>query len=259
MGETAHAAAFFDLDRTLIRGSSAFTIGLEAWRHDLLSLPTLARAAVDAALFAIFGASDAKSEATRDRLLAGGAGRRVDEVVDALADDVVGRLIPKVRPEASALLGLHGSVGHHRYIVSAAPQQLTDLLAEALGLEGSIGTRPEIDHGHYTGRLTGRFVYGSAKADAVSEFATNHAYDLDASYAYSDSASDLPLLETVGNPIAVNPDRDLRARARTRGWPTVTFHTGQTVRRLGQAAGLTTLGAAATVGYLIGRHNTTGP
>ncbi len=250
---SAHAAAFFDLDRTLISGASAFAFGIAAWRNDFLPTADLLGDAASALIFRLTGGSDERSEATRDRILEAVAGHDVDELL-SLGSDVVPQLLAKVRPEAKGLLDMHADAGRDRFIVSATPQELTDALAEALDLEGSIGTRSEIVDGRYTGRLDGPFVYGEGKAEAVEKLAAERGYDLRLSYAYSDSASDLPMLELVGHPVAVNPDRTLESVAHQRGWPIVIFarRTKQVVKistALTGAAGL----AAAT--YALGRRH----
>lgn len=246
-------AAFFDLDRTLISGASTFTFGMAAWRNDLVSPGELLGDAVNAAIFRLTGGSDERSEATRERILSAVAGRRVDELT-SLADDVVPALLAKVRPESQGLLEMHAEAGRDRFIVSATPQELTDPLAESLGLEGSIGTSSEIVDGCYTGELAGPFVYGAGKAEAVEKLAAEHGYDLRLSYAYSDSSSDLPMLELVGHPVAVNPDRSLESVAHQRGWPIVVFS------RKAKRVVKTTTATAAAIGlasgtYLLGRRH----
>jgi HAD superfamily hydrolase (TIGR01490 family) len=218
----ARAAAFFDLDRTLISGSSAFAFGLAAWRNDFVPTRELVGDATNAFVFRLAGGSDARSEATRERILSAVAGHEVDELM-RLGEDVVPQLLAKVRPEAQSLLEMHAEAGRDRFIVSATPQELTDRLAEALGMEGSVGTRSEVVDGRYTGRLDGPFVYGQGKAEAVEKLAAERGYDLRLCFAYSDSSSDLPLLELVGHPVAVNPDRSLESVAYQRGWPIVVF------------------------------------
>ncbi|MFN2556980.1 MAG: HAD family hydrolase [Nitriliruptorales bacterium] len=249
----ARAAAFFDLDRTLISGASAFAFGVAAWRKGMVPARELFRNATGALVFRLIGGSDERSEATRDRILQAVAGQRVEDLV-ALGDEVVPRLLAKVRPEARSLLDMHAEAGRDRYIVSASSQELISRLAVELGLEGGIGTRSEIIDGRYTGDLDGPFVYGVGKAEAVEKLAAERGYDLRLSYAYSDSSSDLPLLELVGHPVAVNPDRALEAIAHQRGWPTVEF--SRTAKRVVKTTTAVT-GAAgvAVAGYLLGRRH----
>ncbi|MGH3443229.1 MAG: HAD family hydrolase [Nitriliruptorales bacterium] len=221
-GGQPRAAAFFDLDRTLISGASAFAFGMAAWRHDMVTARELVNDAANALVFRLTGGSDERTERTRDRILGAVEGTAVEDLAE-IGEEVVPELLAKVRPESQSLLEMHAEARRDRYIVSASPQELTDALAQALGLEGSVGTRSEIVGGRYTGRLDGPFVYGAGKAEAIAKLAAEKGYDLRLSYAYSDSASDLPMLELVGHPVAVNPDRNLEQVAHQRGWPIVVF------------------------------------
>jgi HAD superfamily hydrolase (TIGR01490 family) len=252
-GDDTRAAAFFDLDRTLISGASAFAFGIAAWRNDFVPTKELLSDAASALVFRLTGGSDERSEATRDRILEAVAGHRVEEL-ERLGEDVVPELLAKVRPESKNLLGMHAEAGRHRYIVSATPQELTNRLADALGIEGSIGTRSEIVEGRYTGNLDGPFVYGQGKAEAVEKLAAEKGYDLRLCYAYSDSTSDLPFLELVGHPVAVNPDRSLESVAHQRGWPIVVFarKTKRVVKTTTAVSGSVALAAAT---YALGRRH----
>lgn len=247
------AAAFFDLDRTLISGASAFAFGMSAWRHDMVKGRELLNDAANALVFRLTGGSDERTERTRDRILGAVEGTAVEDLAE-IGEEVVPELLAKVRPESRSLLDMHAEAGRDRYIVSATPQELTDGLAQALGLEGSVGTRSEIVDGRYTGRLDGPFVYGAGKAEAIAKLAAEKGYDLRLSYAYSDSASDLPMLELVGHPVAVNPDRNLEQVAYQRGWPIVVFS-----RKAKRVVKMTTASAGATgvafATYLLGRRH----
>ncbi len=238
----ANAAAFFDLDRTLISGSSTFYFGVAAWRNRLLNGRALVTDAAQALSFKIFGATDERSEAIRDRILDAVDGIEREQLL-ALNEDIVPRILEKVRPESRGLIDMHHEAGRDCWIVSASPQEMVDPLASALGMEGGIGTRSEVADGRYTGQLDGPFVYGDGKAEAIAKLAAERGYDLRLSYAYSDSASDLPMMEMVGHPVAVNPDRALEAVAHQRGWPTVVF-----ARRAKKVVKTTT--AVATAGVL---------
>jgi phosphoserine phosphatase len=160
---------------------------------------------------------------------------------------VVPRLLDKVRPEAKLLLELHHRAGRDTYIVSAAPQEIVGPFAEALGMTGGIGTVSEVVDGVYTGELAGPFCYGAGKVEAIKEMAGWEGFDLSRCYGYSDSASDLPMLEAVGHPVAVNPDRALADVASVRGWPVVVFHrkTRLVVKRVTAGVGASGLAAAA--------------
>ena len=214
------AAAFFDLDRTLIAGSANFPLAVAAFRRGLVPPRDLVADLRNAVTFLLRGADDARSEALRDRILRAVAGAEVDTVV-ALGDDFIPQLAASVLPEARRLLATHADRGEDRFVVSASPIEIVARLAESIGLEGGIGTVSEVSGGRYTGRLAGEFCYGPGKVAAVRTVAAERGYDLAASYAYSDSISDLPFLELVGHPVAVNPDAELRVLARQRSWPVV--------------------------------------
>jgi HAD superfamily hydrolase (TIGR01490 family) len=247
------AAAFFDLDRTLMSGSSAFYFGKAVYREGMLPLHRLTRDAISTLLFKLFGASDEKSEATRDRILAAVAGQEAEQFV-RLAPSVIEELLPKIRPEAQALLDMHASAGRDVWILSASPVEIVGELAKALEITGGIGTESEIVDGVYTGRLAAPFCYGEGKAEHIRRLAESHGYDLGRCYSYSDSASDLPMMQIVGNPIAVNPDRPMMAVAHRRGWPVVEFNRERKALVRAGTAGAVAL-SAGTGGFLLGRRS----
>jgi len=247
------AAAFFDLDRTLIGGSSAFYFGIAAWRGKLIPTGELLSDALNAATYKLFGATDERSEAVRDRILHAVEGAEQAELI-ALNEQVLPRVLEQVRPESRGLIDMHHQAGRDCYILSASPVELVDPLARALGMEGGLGTVSEVVDGHYTGQLDGPFLYGEGKAEVIEKLAAEKGYDLRLCYSYSDSASDLPMMEMVGHPVAVNPDRPLESVARQRGWPVVIFS-----RRTKQVVKITTASAGsaalATSTYLLGRRH----
>lgn len=250
------AAAFFDLDRTLISGASAFPFAMEAWRAGLVSNREIARWTVAALAFLITGDKGGDtSENTRSEFLSKVAGVSVEQL-DAIGRDMLPNLVNDIRPESKKLLQMHHDAGRETWIVSASPQGIVEPLANALGMDGAIGTRGKIVDGHYTDELDGPFVYGEGKAEAIRTLAAERGYDLALSYAYSDSISDLPMLEAVGHPVAVNPDGELERIAYDRGWPIVIF-----ARRTKRAIALGSAGALASGGmvaaYLLGRSHAT--
>ena len=249
----ANAAAFFDLDRTLISGSSAFYFGVAAWRNELIPIGDLLSDGVKAVSFKLFGATDESSEAVRDRILHAVEGAEQAELI-ALNEEIVPRILERVRPESRGLIDMHHEAGRDTWIVSASPIEMVDPLARALGMTGGIGTASEVVDGRYTGRLDGPFVYGEGKAEAITLLAEERGYDLDRSFSYSDSASDLPMMEMVGHPVAVNPDKPLEAVAQQRGWPMVVFsrRTKQVVKTTTAVGGSIAL---ATTTYLLGRRH----
>ena len=249
----ASAAAFFDLDRTLISGSSAFSFAVAAWRNKLVPTSDLLRDGVKAASFKLFGATDEASASVRDRILQAVEGLDQDELI-GLNEQILPRIIERVRPESHGLVVMHHEAGRDCWIVSASPVEMVDPLAKALGMEGGIGTRSQVVDGRYTGQLDGPFVYGEGKAVAIEKLAADKGYDLRLSYAYSDSASDLPMMEMVGHPVAVNPDRPLETIVHQRGWPMVVFarRTKQVVKTTTAVGGAVAL---ASTTYAFGRRH----
>ncbi|NQY57955.1 MAG: HAD-IB family hydrolase [Ilumatobacteraceae bacterium] len=249
------SVAFFDLDRTLISGSSAFTMALQARKAGMIPNVEFVRDAVGAATFKLLGASDDTAKEARERILKAVTGVRQDDL-QALNAEVLPRLLARLRPEARRLLDRHRHAGRDTYIVSAAPQEIVEPLAHSLGMTGGIGTRGSVVDGVYTGDLEGPFCYGPGKVEAMHELATWNGYDLAQSYAYSDSASDLPMLEAVGHPVAVNPDSKLERHARAHGWPIVIFsHKTKSVlrRTAASAATIGIAGASFAIGTKVGR------
>lgn len=247
------AAAFFDLDRTLIAGASIFPFGVEAWRSGLVHNADVARFAAGAVAFMLFGDKGDKSEGTRAEILGHVEGVSV-ELLDDVARRVLPRLTARVRPESRKLIKMHHDAGRETWIVSASPISIVQPLAETLGMSGAIATKGKIVEGHYTAELEGPFVYGIGKVEAISKLAADRGYDLRASYAYSDSISDLPMLEMVGHPVAVNPDGDLEDIAHDRGWPVVIF-ARKTKQAIAVGAGSTAAVSVAIGTYLLGRRH----
>jgi len=250
-------AAFFDLDRTLISGSSAFAFGVAAWRNDLVPTKALLKDAAGAVAFRHRGANDDQVDRVRARILGAVTGVRQADLV-ALNADLIPKLLSRVRPEAQRLIEMHRRAGRNTYIVSASPQELVEPLASAIGMTGGIGTVSAVDpSGVYTGELAGPFVYGPGKVAAIREIAEREGYDLNTSYAYSDSASDIPMLEAVGHPVAVNPDGTLARMAHDHGWPIVIFsrRTRRVVRRTTALAGAAALaGGSFAGGIAVGKR-----
>ncbi|MPZ51677.1 MAG: HAD-IB family hydrolase [Acidimicrobiia bacterium] len=247
------AAAFFDLDRTLIAGASTMVFGWVAWRNDLTSTREMMSDALRTVEFRLTGGSDEMTDLVRDRILEAVEGRNREDVT-ALNDEILPRLLSAVRPETRAVVERHHEAGRETYIVSASPVELVSPLAQALGMTGAIATESEVVDGRYTGRLSSEFCYGIGKVNRVRKLADEKGYDLRLCYAYSDSSSDLPLLELVGHPVAVNPDRTLARTARERNWPIVVFarRTKATLTAVSSAAGAAAIGAGM---YALGRRH----
>ena len=251
--ENRRAAAFFDLDRTLIAGSSAFVFGHAAWKNGMMPTRDLLSDGWKAITFRFTGASDDKANAVRDRILEAIRGSRMEDLL-ALGDDIIPRLLDDVRKESQGFIDLHTETGRHTYMVTASPIEIVQRLSNELGMTGAIATVAETVDGVYTGELSEPFCYGPAKADAIRRVAEREGYDLELCYAYSDSASDLPMLEVVGHPVAVNPDNGLEAVARGRGWPIVEF--SRTARKVIRTttASVGAVALAATT-YGLGRRH----
>ena len=213
------AAAFFDLDKTVIARASMAAYGPALHRAGYLSAPMAVRAAWGQLLFRFFGADEASMDRARRTALKLAAGWE-QEGLGRLARDHLAEVIePVVYDEALDLLAHHRSEGRLLVLVSASPVEIVAPLAEHLGVDDFIATRPEVDDaGRYTGEVE-FYAQGPAKADAVRRLAERLDLDLPGSWAYSDSGTDLPMLDAVGHPVAVNPDRELRRAAEVRGWP----------------------------------------
>jgi HAD superfamily hydrolase (TIGR01490 family) len=251
MENNVRGAAFFDLDRTIIGGSSLFIFGITAWRNGLMPTKQLISDLRSAIAFKVTGGSEERTAYARDRTLKAIEGIEVS-VLKGLGDQITPKLLDEIRSESKGLIDLHHDAGRDTFIVSASPIEIIGEFAEAVGMTGAIGTVAEIADGRYTGELAEPFCYGDGKADAITKLAAQRGYDLRLSYGYTDSISDLPMLEIVGHPVAVNPDHGLASVAYQRGWPIIQFsrRTKLVVKRTTAVAG-----AAALAGgtYALGR------
>lgn len=208
--------ALFDLDRTLLRGSSLVALGRALLDAGVVPRRTIAGAAVRDLAYRRRGATDRQVARVRDQALAAVAGVRRDDLLD-VAHRVVPHLVRSVSPAARSLVERHQQAGDFCVVLSASPQELVEALAHRLGIPRGIGTRGEVRDGVLTGRLDGPFCYGAGKLARLS-LALGEV-DLPRAWAYADSASDLPVLRSSGHPVAVNPDRTLAREAAVRGWP----------------------------------------
>jgi HAD superfamily hydrolase (TIGR01490 family) len=216
------AAAFFDLDRTVIRRSSVLALAPSFRRYGLISRLDLARSAFWQALFVLRGASAERVRSAAEDGMKILAGFSVDDMRRLVGDAMEPVLRPLVYDEPLRLVQRHREAGERVYIVSATLQEIVERIADDLGFDGAIGSTCEIVDGVYTGRSV-RAAHGEGKAQAVRDLAAVEGLDLQASTAYSDSYSDVPFLEAVGRPVAANPDRKLRRVAGARGWQIVRF------------------------------------
>lgn len=244
------AGAFFDLDKTLIEGSSAIHFGRAAYRHGLMTRTQLARDLWANVQFRLRGSTDAGSEELRQRILDAIAGTPVRDL-ERLGHEVLRGVLPRVYPEVLREAYEHQDAGRRVFIVTAASQEMADLMAHVLFFDGGIGTRSEVRDGVYTGRPEGPFTYREGKAEALRGRAAQEGIELSESYAYSDSESDLPMLRAVGNPVAVNPDAELERIARTEGWRIMRFDKlGRRLRIATVAGAILLLGGGG--GFLAG-------
>jgi len=227
-----------------MEGSSAFQFGRAAYRAGLLSRRQLVADGWANLMFRLRGASDEASLELRDRISESLSGTRVRDL-ERLGVDVLAGVLPRIYPQVLALAHEHQDAGRRVYIVTAASKELADTLAHVLAFDGAVGSQfSEVVDGVYTGRPAGLFIYGQEKALALQRLAEREGLDLAQSYAYSDSASDLPMLRLVGHPVVVNPDSTLAEVARSERWEVLRFD--RLGRRLKAAVGL--IGAAVAGG-----------
>jgi HAD superfamily hydrolase (TIGR01490 family) len=222
-------AAFFDLDKTIIARSSPLALGRSFFREGLIGRSFLLKALYAQLVFHLMGADEEKMERMRTealRLTKGWEQERVLQVVTEVLEEVIS---PLIYAEALDLMHDHREAGRMVCIISSSPEEIVKPLAEMLRVDHFIATRPKIEEGKYTGELD-FYAYGPFKADAINELAEERGLDLSGSYAYSDSATDLPMLELVGHPVVVNPDKDLRKIATERAWAIEWFRNPVTLR-----------------------------
>jgi HAD superfamily hydrolase (TIGR01490 family) len=247
MPRGVEGAAFFDLDRTLMAGSSAFQFARAAYKSGLMSRRQLARDAWANARFRLQGSTDAGTDKLRDRIAQSLEGVRVRDL-QRLAPDVLAGVLPRLYPRMLAIAYAHQDAGRPVYICTAASQEMAELMALVLTFDGAVGSVSEIRDGHYTGRPGGPFTYREGKAEAIRELAAREGIDLAASWAYSDSESDLPMLRAVGHPVAVNPDAPLARVAREEGWEVLRFdRLARRLRVAGAALGAAAIGGLGSV------------
>jgi len=216
-------AAFFDLDKTVIAKASVAAFGPTLYRQGLISRRILIRVAVAQLIFLQLGADHNRLEKMRRSLLTLTRGWERDKVERIVRETLTQVVEPIIYREALELIEEHQAAGRRVVIISSSPEEIVKPLAEFLGADDAIATRASLDaDGRYTGELE-FYAYGHAKAEAMQAAAKEHGIDLSESYAYSDSHTDVPMLEAVGHPVAVNPDKELMREARAHKWPIVQF------------------------------------
>jgi len=216
------AAAFFDLDKTILAKSSALAFARPFYRGGLIGRSDVIRSAYAQFIFLASGADHDQMETMRrymSSLVTGWDVAKVREIVAETIDDIID---PAIYDEAVALIEGHRAAGRDIVIISSSGTEVVEPIGARLGADIAVGTQLAIDDGKYTGEIL-FYAYGEAKADAVRDLAQERGYNLSACYAYTDSVTDLPMLDAVGHPTAVNPDSELRRIASERGWPVVDF------------------------------------
>ena len=240
------AAAFFDVDNTIMMGASIYYFAKGLVARKVITSRDLRTFAVDQLKYRLIGGEDhAAMHKARESALSFVAGKAVEDIVcygEEIYDEVMaGRIYPGTR----ALAQMHLDAGQRVWLVTATPVELANVVAHRLGLTGALGTVSEVENGCYTGRLVGEPLHGPAKAEAIYALAEREGLDLARCTAYSDSTNDVPMLSAVGTAVAVNPDSDLRSMAKANGWQIREFRTARNAARVG-------LPAAAGVGAVTG-------
>jgi HAD superfamily hydrolase (TIGR01490 family) len=216
-------AAFFDLDKTIIAKSSVLAFGKPFYREGLLSRRAIVKSVYAQVVYMLVGADETKMEKVREAMLTLTRGWNQAHIASIVAETLDEVVSPIIFAEAIDIIDEHKAAGRKVVIVSSSPVEVVSPLAHYLGVDDTIATRAELDaDGNYTGELA-FYAYGPYKAEAIRELAERDGIDLAASYAYSDSATDLPMLEVVGHPVVVNPDRELARVAREREWEVLSF------------------------------------
>jgi HAD superfamily hydrolase (TIGR01490 family) len=248
MSAALRGAAFFDLDRTLMSGSSGFFWARAAARSGMISRRRLALDAWENVKFRLRGSTDASTDKVMHRVGEMLIGKRAVDF-QRLGPQVLAGVLPRLYPQMLAIAWEHQDAGRPVFIVTAATQDTAGMIAHVLGFDGGLGTPLEEVDGLYTGKLAGPFAYRDGKPKLMRALAAERGLDLSESYAYSDSESDLPMLRAVGHPVAVNPDPELGRIARQEGWDVLRFdRLGGRLKMLGGLGAATVLGAAgATV------------
>jgi HAD superfamily hydrolase (TIGR01490 family) len=246
-GVAPRSAAFFDLDRTLMAGSSGVFFAKAAFETGMISRARLVKDLYENLRFRLVGSTDERADAVRIRVGEMIAGVPVREL-QRLAPRVLAGVLPRLYPDMLARAYAHQDAGALVFIVTAASQEMADLLAHVLAFDGGLGSRSEVVDGVYTGRAAGPFNYRDGKRISLHELAQRQNLDLADSYAYSDSESDLPMLRAVGHPVVVNPDAELMQIAVQEGWEIVRLD--RLGRRLKLFAALSA-GSLAAVGAVV--------
>jgi HAD superfamily hydrolase (TIGR01490 family) len=215
-------AAFFDLDKTVIAKSSTLTFSKSFYQGGLINRRAVLRTAYAQFVYLVGGADHDQMERMRQYLSALCRGWNVQQVKEIVAETIHDLIDPIIYDEAASLIEEHHLAGRDVVIVSTSGTEVVEPIGELIGADRVVATRMVVEDGRYTGEVE-YYAYGPTKAEAIAELAESEGYDLSRCYAYSDSATDVPMLESVGRPHAVNPDRALRREAVARDWPILSF------------------------------------
>ncbi|MET1133496.1 MAG: HAD-IB family hydrolase [Aeromicrobium sp.] len=247
------AAAFFDVDNTIMQGASIFLLARGLHRREFFTTRDIARAAWQQAYFKYVGVEDPEHiEQARNAALQFIAGHEVSEL-EEIGEEVFDEyMAAKIWPGTRAMAQWHLDRGQRVWLMTAAPVEIAQVIARRLGLTGGLGTVAEHVDGVYTGRLVGDMLHGEGKAIAVRALAESEGLDLERCYAYSDSSNDIPMLSLVGHPCAVNPDGALHSHAKANGWLVRDYRTGRKVVSASAKAGA--VAAVGSTAWLLARH-----
>jgi HAD superfamily hydrolase (TIGR01490 family) len=247
------AAAFFDVDNTIMQGASIFHLARGLHRRKFFTTKDILKATWQQLYFRVAGVEDAEhianARASALAFIAGHEVRELEEIGEEIFDE---HMAHKIWPGTRAIAQWHLDRGQRVWLVTAAPVEIATVIARRLGLTGALGTVSAHVDGVYTGELVGEMLHGEGKAAAIREIAEREGLVLDDCYAYSDSSNDLPMLSVVGHPCAVNPDSALRSHARANGWRIRDYRTGRKVAVAGGRGALAA--AAAGVAWRVLRH-----
>ena len=233
MALTSKRAAFFDVDNTLVRGSTLYFLGRGMYQRGFFTKADISRFVVANIRFHMTGTEKKdvieKYQKAATDFIGGHAVEEIKKVGEEIYDEYVS---PKLWQGTFEIAQSHLDKGEEVWLVTAAPQDMADIIAQRLGLTGALGSKACIENGIYTGALEGKLLHGIEKAFAIQKLAQQHSLNLEDCYAYSDSHNDIPLLQAVGHPCAINPDAILRIRALAEGWPIHDFRRARFLNRL---------------------------
>jgi HAD superfamily hydrolase (TIGR01490 family) len=233
MALTSHCAAFFDVDNTLVRGSTLYFLGRGMYQRGFFTKADISRFVVANLRFRMTGTEKKEviekfQSAATDFI----GGHKVDDI-KRIGEEIYDEFVsPKLWQGTFEIAKSHLDRGEEVWLVTAAPQDMADIISQRLGLTGALGSKAMIKDGIYTGELEGKLLHGIEKAKAIQKLSQEHGFILEDCYSYSDSHNDIPLLQAVGHPCAINPDAILRIRALAEGWPIHDFRRARFMNRL---------------------------